>query len=86
MAAHFSILVWRISWTEESDGLQSTVLQRVRYDWVADKHTDGNLYQAFWDVQFGAMREDEGVRDFEVKDARNRISIWKYIIKHLLKK
>ena len=29
MAAHSSILAWRISWTEEPDGLQSTGSQRV---------------------------------------------------------
>ena len=28
-----SILVWRIPWREEPDGLQSTVLHRVRHDW-----------------------------------------------------
>ena len=32
MAAHSSILVWRIPWTEEPGGLQSTGLQRVRHD------------------------------------------------------
>ena len=30
MAAHSSILAWRIPWTEEPGGLQSMVLQRVR--------------------------------------------------------
>ena len=30
MAAHSSILAWRIPWTEEPDGLQSMGLQRVR--------------------------------------------------------
>ena len=29
MAAHSSILAWRIPWTEEPGGLQSKVLQRV---------------------------------------------------------
>ena len=29
MATHTSILAWRISWTEEPDGLQSMGLQRV---------------------------------------------------------
>ena len=29
LAAHSSILAWRIPWTEEPGGLQSTVLQRV---------------------------------------------------------
>ena len=32
MATHFSILVWRIPWTEEPGRLQSIGLQRVRYD------------------------------------------------------
>ena len=34
MATHFSILVWRIPWTEEPGGLQSMGLQRVRQDWA----------------------------------------------------
>ena len=32
MATNSSILAWRIPWTEELGGLQSTGLQRVRYD------------------------------------------------------
>ena len=32
MAAHSSILAWRIPWTEESEGLHSTVSQRVRHN------------------------------------------------------
>ena len=32
MAMHTSILAWRIPWTEEPKGLQSTGLQRVRQD------------------------------------------------------
>ena len=31
-ATHSSIIVWRIPWTEEPDGLQSTESQRVRHD------------------------------------------------------
>ena len=38
MATHFSILAWRIPWTEEPDGLHSKWLQRVGHDW-ATKHT-----------------------------------------------
>ena len=30
MATHFSIIAWRIPWTEEPGGLQSIQLQRVR--------------------------------------------------------
>ena len=32
MRTHSSILAWRIPWTEEPGGLQSTGLQRVRHD------------------------------------------------------
>ena len=32
MTAHYSILAWKISWTEEPGGLQSLGLQRVGYD------------------------------------------------------
>ena len=32
MAAHSSILAWRIPWTEEPGRLQSMGSQRVRYD------------------------------------------------------
>ena len=32
MAPHSSILAWRIPWTEEPGGLQSTGSQRVRHD------------------------------------------------------
>ena len=36
MAAHSSILAWRIPWTEEPGGLQSTGSQRVGHtgNWV----------------------------------------------------
>ena len=33
MATHSSILAWRIPWTEEPAGLQSTGSQEVRDDW-----------------------------------------------------
>ena len=32
MAAHSSILAWRVAWTEEPGGLQFTGSQRVRHD------------------------------------------------------
>ena len=37
-ATDSSILAWRIPWTEEPGGLQSTVSQRVGHNWVA-KHS-----------------------------------------------
>ena len=36
IATHSSILAWRIPWTEESGGLQSMGLQRVRHDWATN--------------------------------------------------
>ena len=38
MATHFSILAWRISWTEEPDGLQSTGSQRVKHNGATNTH------------------------------------------------
>ena len=34
MATHFSILAWRIPWTEEPGRLQSMGLQRVKHKWA----------------------------------------------------
>ena len=39
MATHFSILAWRIPWTEEPGGLQFTGFQRARHDWRDLAHT-----------------------------------------------
>ena len=44
MATHFSILAWRIPWTEEPGGLQSMGLQSVRYDLVTKQQQ--SLYTA----------------------------------------
>ena len=33
MATHFSVLSWRIPWTEEAGGLQSMGLHRAGHDW-----------------------------------------------------
>ena len=39
MATLSSILAWKIPWTEEPGGLQSTGSQRVRHDWVTNIFT-----------------------------------------------
>ena len=38
MATHSSILAWRIPWTDDPGGLQSTGLQGVEHDWVTSLH------------------------------------------------
>ena len=43
MAAHSSILAWRIRWTEEPGGLQSVGSHRVRHDWETDTFTTCTL-------------------------------------------
>ena len=40
MATHSSILAWRIPWTEEPGGLQSTGSQRVGHNWVIKSNTE----------------------------------------------
>ena len=39
MASHFSILAWRIPWTEEPGGLQFMGSQRVRHNWATNMST-----------------------------------------------
>ena len=47
MTTHYSILAWRIPWTEEPGRLQSMGSQRVRHDLVMSKwltNTQGHHY------------------------------------------
>ena len=48
MAAHSSVLAWRIPWTKEIGGLQSRGTQRVRHDWrgLACMHTEATTHLA----------------------------------------
>ena len=50
VVTHSSVLAWRISWTEEPGGLQSTGSQRVGHDWsnLAGMH----LFSAEYCVEF----------------------------------
>ena len=43
METHSGILAWRISWTEESGGLQATMLQRVGHNCAANTYTHTKL-------------------------------------------
>ena len=46
MATHSSVLAWRIPWTGEPGGLQSTGLQRVGHNLVTEQQQQDNLF--FW--------------------------------------
>ena len=39
MATHFSILAWRIPWTDKPGGLQSMQSQKIRNDWATNIFT-----------------------------------------------
>ena len=47
MATHPSTLAWRMPWTEEPGGLQSTWLQRVGHDWVTNSNDTNEEHQIF---------------------------------------
>ena len=57
LVTHFSILAWRIPWTEEPGRLQSVGLQRAGHDWVTNTHTHiynliyKNIYNLFFIVE-----------------------------------
>ena len=64
MATHSSILVWKIPWTEEPGGLQSTRSPRVRHSRsnLARKHTRRNYWgSAPWSL-YSAMKESPAIR------------------------
>ena len=48
MATHYTILAWEISWTEESDGLQSTGSQRVGHDLMTKQQQQKDPRGCFW--------------------------------------
>ena len=47
MATHSSILAWRISWTKEPRGLQTTELQRVEHDWANEQKQQNNKIENY---------------------------------------
>ena len=55
MAAHSSILTWRIPWTGAPGGLQSMGSQRVRYDWSDLACT---LAQYFYEISVNTVETE----------------------------
>ena len=56
MAAQSSTLAWRIPWTEEPGGLQSTGSQRVGHDWATEQAL--HAYESFSTVLDGSVRKN----------------------------
>ena len=50
MATQFSILAWRIPWTEESGGLWSMGLQRVGHNWASPHTLKQNKYPSSFSI------------------------------------
>ena len=48
MGTHSSTLAWKILWTEEPGGLQSTGLQRVGHEWVTNTFTSLSITLVDW--------------------------------------
>ena len=59
MAAHSSILAWRIPWTEEPGGLQSVGLQRVKRDGSDFTHTHTHTSKYCLPQKIGASFKGE---------------------------
>ena len=57
MATHFSILAWRIPWTEKPGGLQFIVSQRIGYDWsdLARAHRNNTTHEQGSRLAFEAL-------------------------------
>ena len=47
-ATHSSILAWRIPWTKDSGGLQSTGSQRIGHDWATNTFTFCSPSNQIW--------------------------------------
>ena len=56
-ATHFSILVWRIPWTEEPGGLQSMGLRRIKHN-GATEHTHTNPIHESGDMKHFPILEE----------------------------
>ena len=59
MATQFSILAWRIPWTEEWDGLQSMGSQRVGHNWkrwAMATHSSTLAWKILWTEKPGRLQ------------------------------
>ena len=75
MASHSSILAWRIPWTEEPGGLQSTGSQRVRHDWATQHSTARDFTHAY--SESGNKQKNHSIAEIEVQIKQVSMSIKK---------
>ena len=60
MATYSNILAWRISWTEESSGLQSMGLQRIGHDWATTLSLSRKSWYSSWKPKDQKMLPSSG--------------------------
>jgi len=70
MVTHSNILVWRIPWT--ADRLQSMGSQRVRHDWVTNRHTH---YFCLFNIYYGLPHSSVGKKIY-LQCRRHRFDSW----------
>ena len=59
MAAHSSMLAWRIPWTEEPGGLQSRGSQRIRHALVTEGEEDATTKDSQHQHKYPSVRVAE---------------------------
>ena len=63
MATHSSVLPWKVPWTEEPRGLQSTGSQRAGHDWphtlytISGQYMCSCCYWVFWGIPWWRRHE-----------------------------
>ena len=67
MATHSNTLAWKIPWTEEPGGLQSTGSQRVGHDWATSLSLSFYLFGVSNTIK---MLTSQSLFQFEVQDRR----------------
>ena len=73
MAAHASILAWRIPWTEEPGGLQSVVgLQRVRHNWVTKNSLAWHRRSTEVEISLSGTCAEHYLEDYWTGDCRSQ--------------
>ena len=72
MGIRSSVLDWKIPWTEEICGLQSTGSQRIGQDW-AHTHTESWISRTEYMIsQHGDLRENDGAIFVTIEEAIQR--------------
>ena len=88
MTTHFSILAWRIPWTEKPGRLQSIDPQRLRHDWATDTHKEQRWEKKliamyiFQKLHFKNLKGTGNKNKYLVKCIDNNVTNLKHHFKH----